>query len=228
MRTPRQLVGLAVDRFIRWLDRIAEDGVLRTMWSRVRTLFGSRIVSRKLIVGETVIAQVRHSGILFVPSILIGVAGVLLAAFWLPFVSGGAVFFALLVVLAAVGYGFFRFMWIARDRFVVTDSRVFRVWGLFTLHGAEMEIVRLLDITVTQPWWLRPFASGHLVLENAAQTQGLKDIRYIPHPQEVARMIHHRRRDMSGMGAPKPEAPKKNPRRPDHPRSPGPVTARRR
>lgn len=228
MRTPRRLMGSVIDRFVRWLDRIAEDGVLRMMGTRVRTWFGARIVSRKLVMGEVVIAQVRHSGILFVPPVLVGLLGVLLAIRWLPFVSAEAAFFAVAVVVGLLGFGFFRFMWVARDRFVVTDSRVFRVWGLFTLNEAEMEIVRLLDITVIRPWWLRPFGSGHMVLENAAQQQGIRDIRYVPQPEEIARLIHRRRRDMSGLGPNLGETKKKNPRRPDHPRIPGPVSARRR
>lgn len=228
MRTPKQVGGSLVDRFIRWLDRIAEDGVLRMMWARVRSWFGARIVARKLVAGEVVIAQVRHSGILFVPAVLVGLLGIFLAVLWLPFVAAEAIFFAVVVVVGLIGFGFFRFMWVARDRFVVTDSRVFRVWGLFTLNEAEMEIVRLLDITVVRPFWLRPFSSGHMVLENAAQKQGIRDIRYVPQPEEIARLIHRRRRDMSGLGPKLGETKKTSRRRPDHPRSSGPVTARRR
>lgn len=96
-------------------------------------------------------------------------------------------------------------MWVSRDRFVITDSRVFRVWGLFSLHEAEMQIARLLDVTVVRPWWLRPFNSGHLVLENAAQKQGLRDIRYIPDPHDIARAIHAQRRRMDPRTAPRPD-----------------------
>ena len=63
---------------------------------------------------------------------------------------------------------------------------------------------------------------------NAAQQQGIRDIRYVPQPEEIARLIHRRRRDMSGLGPNLGETKKKNPRRPDHPHIPGPVSARRR
>jgi hypothetical protein len=53
----------------------------------------------------------------------------------------------------------------------------------------------VLDITVDRPWWLRPFKSGHLVLENAAQLQGLREIRYVPRPEDLAREIHRLRRE---------------------------------
>lgn len=238
MRTPRDVFDAITDRFVRWLDRVAEDGFMRLAWWKLKAWFGYRMVERKLVVGEKVIDDVTHSKILYLPWALLAIVGLVLAIFWLPNVPESIGWFAILLVTATLGYAFFKFLYISRDRFVVTDSRVFRVWGVFTLHEAEMEIVRLLDVTVVRPWFLRPFGAGHLVLENAAQEQGLRDIRYIPRPENCALVIHRRRREMSGLGAPDPDldpdhdsepgAKKSNPRRPDHPRSPGPVTARRR
>ncbi|AYY12356.1 PH domain-containing protein [Actinobacteria bacterium YIM 96077] len=227
MRTPKDLVDGLVDRFVRWLDRVAEDGLVRLIWWRIKSWFGHRMVARKLVSGERVIAEVCHSGILYILPVLAGVVGLAIAVFWVPFVSANVAWFGILLVLALLGYGFGRSLYIARDRFVVTDSRVYRVWGLFSLHEAEMEVVRLLDITVMRPWYLRPFNSGHLVLENAAQQQGLKDIRYVPRPHDLARVIHKRRREMSGAGPKPPEKKKPNPKRPDHPPNRR-VTARRR
>lgn len=232
MRTPKTFLDALTDRFVRWLDRVAEDGLMRMSWWRVKSWFGHRMVERKLVVGEEVIVDVQHSKILMVPYFLVGLVGVVLAIVWLPFVPENFAFIAVLVVVGLIGYALFKLLYIARDRFVVTDSRVFRVWGLFTLNEAEMEIVRLLDVTVVRPWYLRMFKSGHLVLENAAQEQGIRDIRFIPRPEDCALLIHRRRRVMSGLGPSEPppeEEPKPaNRRRPDHPRSPGPVTARRR
>jgi hypothetical protein len=227
VRTPRDLADGLVDRFVRWLDRVAEDGLIRLLWWRVKSWFGHRMVARKLVSGERVIAEVCHSAILYIVPVLVGLLGLFLAIRWVPFVSASVAWFAILVVLAMMGYGFVRSLYIARDRFVVTDSRVYRVWGLFSLHEAEMEIVRLLDITVLRPWYLRPFGSGHLVLENAAQQQGLRDIKYIPRPHDLSRLIHKRRRDMCGAGPKPPDKKTANPKRPDHPPS-RPVTERRR
>jgi hypothetical protein len=228
VRTPRDLVDGLTDRFVRWLDRVAEDGLIRLLWWRVKSWFGHRMVARKLVSGERIIVEVVHSAILYVVPVLIGLVGLALAIFMVPFVSANVAWFGIVLSLGLIGYSFGRSLYIARDRFVVTDSRVFRVWGLFSLHEAEMEIVRLLDITVNRPWYLRIFGSGHLVLENAAQQQGLRDITYIPHPHGLARVIHKRRREMAGAGPKPPEKKKPNPRRPDHPATNRPVTARRR
>jgi len=233
MRTPREIVSGVSDRTVRWLDRVAEDGVVRLAWWRVRSWFGHRMVARKLIPGERVIAEVKHSHIAYTLPIVLAVLGLFLAVRWLPFISADSAWFGIAVVVGLLGYAFYRYLSISRDRFVITDSRVFRVWGVFSLQEAEMEIVRVLDITVQRPWYLRPFATGHVVLENAAQEQGLREIHLVPEPQKIALAIHRRRRQMMGLGgdaesATPAQSATRSRRRADHPRSPGPITARRR
>ncbi|WP_129668519.1 PH domain-containing protein [Phytoactinopolyspora endophytica] len=228
MRTPKEMLDGLTDRFVRWLDRVAEDGLIRMLWWRVRSWFGHRMVARKLVSGERIIIEVAHSWIVHVLPVAIALLGVVLAIVWVPFVSARIAWFAIAVVAGLIGYGFFRSLYWSRDRFVLTDTRVFRVWGLFSLREAEMEVVRLLDVTVLRPWYLRPFSSGHLVLENAAQQQGIREIQYVPRPEDIARLIHKRRREMTGAGPKTPEKKKANPRRPDHPATNRPVTARRR
>ncbi|MGH8774022.1 MAG: PH domain-containing protein [Jiangellaceae bacterium] len=237
MRTPREALSGFVDGSARWLDRIAEDGLVRMVWWRVKAWFGHRMVARKLVPGERVIAEVKHMGLLYVVPGLIALVGLVLVVRWLPFVSADAAWFAVALVVGLLGYAFYRALLISRDRFVITDSRVFRVWGVFTLNEGEMEIVRVLDIAVVRPWYLRPFGAGHIILENAAQEQGLREIHYIPDPQTIAMAIHRRRRTMMGLGGDEesgtpPSAgsggTRTGRRRADHPRSPGPITARRR
>ena len=235
MRTPLEIAGAVSDRTVRWLDRVAEDGVFRLVWWRVKSWFGHTMVARKLIPGERVIAEVKHSRIMYTLPVLLAALGLFLAVRWLPFISADSAWFGIAVVVGLLGYAFYRFLSISRDRFVITDSRVFRVWGVFSLQEAEMEIVRVLDITVLRPWYLRPqpIASGHIILENAAQEQGLREIHFVPEPQKIALAIHRRRRQMMGLGGDEepgtPAQPtQRSRRRADHPRSPGPITARRR
>lgn len=67
-----------------------------------------------------------------------------------------------------------------RDRFVITNMRVFRVHGNFSQVRAHMPLSRILDTTVEKPLIGRLFGYGHFVFESAAQDQGLRDIRYVP------------------------------------------------
>lgn len=194
-RGPRSLTEAATYRLVSWLDQIAEDGLVFIGVRRVRRWFGHGRVQAKLLPGEDRRWEVMHSGIYYFRGVVALLIGVFLLVRWVPFVSVQAVWFAGAITAVFIGYGFYRILWVARDRFVITDSRVFRVWGVESLHEAEMEIGRVLDITVERSWWLRPFKSGHLVLENAAQQQGLREIRYVPHPEDLAREIHRLRRE---------------------------------
>jgi hypothetical protein len=89
-----------------------------------------------------------------------------------------------------------------------------RVSGVYSRKAAWMPLSRVLDITVDRPLWLRPIRAGHLTLENAAQEQGLREFRFIPHPNERALRIHALR-----TGGPGPSVPPQPPpsTRPNHP-----------
>ena len=225
--------GGVVDGFLRWLDRIAEDGLRRMVWRWFTALFGRRLIDRKLIDGEQVLSIAMHSWVAYIKPGAILFGGVVFGGLWVWFSPVDTFWFPLFVVLGVLGYGFYKVLEVARDRFVITDSRVFRVWGVFSLNEAEMEIVRVLDITVDQPWHLRMVGSGNLVLENAAQEQGLREINLIPQSSERAMVIHRRRRTMLGLAGDDdsgtlPTEPEREPPPPpiQHRRKPRPVTAR--
>jgi uncharacterized membrane protein YdbT with pleckstrin-like domain len=66
-----------------------------------------------------------------------------------------------------------------RDRFVITNQRIFRVSGVLGTDRASIPISRILDITVKKPLLGRALKYGHFVFESAAQIQGLNEIRYV-------------------------------------------------
>lgn len=94
--------------------------------------------------------------------------------FWLTLVAG----------LALIGWGLVGVHQQFMDRFVITNMRVFRVHGILSQHLATMPMTRILDISVHQPFWGRLLGYGHLVFESAAQAQGLRDIKFVGHPEE--------------------------------------------
>ena len=71
-----------------------------------------------------------------------------------------------------------------RDRFVITNMRVFRLHGVLNTHLATMPLSRILDISVRKPLIGRMLGYGHFVFESAAQDQGLHDIRFVGRPDE--------------------------------------------
>lgn len=66
-----------------------------------------------------------------------------------------------------------------RDRFVITNQRVFRVHGTFSVQRASVPLGRILDITVKKPLIGRVLNYGHFVFESAAQVQGLSEVRFV-------------------------------------------------
>ncbi|GAA1967912.1 hypothetical protein GCM10009798_30350 [Nocardioides panacihumi] len=133
--------------------------------------------------GEVIVDEVRKHWVAYVRPVgegLLGLALLLATPFvpvavgWLPLVLGG------LVGLHAAWLGVREH----RDRFVVTNMRVFRVHGVLATHLATMPLSRILDITVSRPLHGRLLGFGHFVFESAAQDQGLREIRHVGRPDQ--------------------------------------------
>jgi uncharacterized membrane protein YdbT with pleckstrin-like domain len=194
--------------------------------------------------GEVVVDEVRHHWIVyFVPSleclgalVLFGVMlGLSVNAAWIPFVAA-------LVILGHAGW---RALNEHMDRFVITNMRVFRVKGVFTKKIATTPIARILDITVDKPFIGRVLGYGHFIFESAAQEQGLREIKYVGKPDQrdltIQRLLQRaglratakedddekEKEEPAGPAAPTTVVRASRGARADHPRRPGPPTARR-
>jgi membrane protein YdbS with pleckstrin-like domain len=85
----------------------------------------------------------------------------------------------LLVAGGVAAQGLWRIIEEYRDRFVITNQRVFRVHGNLNIQRATVPLIRILDITVKKPFVGRVLNYGHFVFESAAQVQGLDKINYV-------------------------------------------------
>lgn len=210
---------------IRWLRRAIADPKI------VRHLLADE--------GEVVVDEVRHHWVVYVVPMLECVVALALLvvmlkvpvdAAWIPFAAA-------LVILVHAGW---RALNEHMDRFVITNMRVFRVSGVLTKKIATTPIARILDITVDKPFIGRILGYGHFVFESAAQEQGLRDIRYVGNPDQRDLTIQ-RLLQRSGLratakqddeeeeqqSAPTPVPVVRGRPRANHPRRPGPPTARR-
>ncbi len=96
------------------------------------------------------------------------------------FAYGGGVRAVVIVLgLGLGGQALFKILDEHRDRFVITNMRVFRVHGTFNTQRASVPLGRILDITVKKPLVGRLLNYGHFVFESAAQVQGISEIRYV-------------------------------------------------
>lgn len=133
--------------------------------------------------GEVVVDEVQRHWVAYVRAGLEALVGVVLLVMT-PFVKIDAAWLLLLVVLAVLIHASWLALASFRDRFVITNMRVFRVHGVLTSHLATMPLSRILDITVIKPLHGRLLGFGHFVFESAAQEQGLRDIRYVGRPDQ--------------------------------------------
>lgn len=151
---------------------------------KARSLFDPR-VERFLIAdeGEVIVDEVAKHWAAIVKPVMLLVAALplLIIAFWVP---PEAWWVPALAAVVLAGWGLWRILQAQMDRFVITNMRVFRVHGILTQNISTMPLARILDISVHRPVVGRMFGFGHFVFESAAQTQGLKEIRYVGAPNE--------------------------------------------
>lgn len=99
--------------------------------------------------------------------------------FWILFVAA----------LGVGGQALWKILDEYRDRFVITNQRVFRVHGTFSVQRASVPLGRILDITVKKPLIGRIFNYGHFVFESAAQVQGLSEVSFVREIDERDRIL---------------------------------------
>jgi Bacterial PH domain len=133
--------------------------------------------------GEVIVDEVRHHWAAYVRPALEAIVAVVLLALsgitpvdlaWLP----------ILVAFGLAGHAGWLALSAHRDRFVITNMRVFRVHGVLGQNLATMPLSRILDITVRRPLHGRLLGFGHFCFESAAQEQGIRDVRYVGRPYQ--------------------------------------------
>jgi hypothetical protein len=152
--------------------------------------------------GEVIVDEVKHHWIAYVRPVLetlVAIALLVLSAYidmdlaWLP----------MLLAFATLAHAAWCALREHRDRFVITNMRVFRVHGVLSQNLATMPLSRILDITVVKPLHGRILGFGHFCFESAATEQGLRDIRYVGQPDErdlaIQRVVQR-----SGLRGPRP------------------------
>lgn len=144
--------------------------------------------------GERLVREVRkHPVVLIWPGLRVLAALVILTL--ALGTSGAAAYVLILGGLVLGGQAAWRMIDEFRDRFVITNQRVFRVHGTFSTSRASVPLSRILDITVHKPLIGHLLNYGHFVFESAAQVQGLNEIRYVGNIDECEDEL---RRTMQG------------------------------
>ena len=128
--------------------------------------------------GEQKVLEVKkHWVALAWPAVRVGIGVVIFVS---AFAFQGPIYWILFVLgLVLGGQALWRILEEYRDRFVITNQRVFRVNGVLSTARASVPLLRILDITVNKPVIGRWLNYGHFIFESAAQVQGLNKITYV-------------------------------------------------
>jgi len=119
----------------------------------------------------------------------IGAGATLLLGYLAGFLSkqdiNGLVTTAVLLWLAVISWVAWKvFDWYF-DRFILTNKRVMVVNGIVTRKVAMMPLLRVTDMKYEQSALGRLLSYGTFVLESAGQDQALREVKYLPNPNEL-------------------------------------------
>jgi uncharacterized membrane protein YdbT with pleckstrin-like domain len=76
------------------------------------------------------------------------------------------------------------FSWSA-EFFVVTEHRVMLITGVLSRKVAMMPMTKVTDIALERPFVGRMIGYGTFILESAGQDQALREVEYMPYPEQL-------------------------------------------
>jgi uncharacterized membrane protein YdbT with pleckstrin-like domain len=93
------------------------------------------------------------------------------------------------IIWLAWGVLLLRALWLAAtwsvDYFVVTSRRMILTSGLLTRKVAMMPLNKVTDMSFQRTFFGRMFGYGEFIIESAGQDQALRNIPYIPYPEQL-------------------------------------------
>ncbi len=105
-------------------------------------------------------------------------------------VAGGVFFppaFGLLVVPAGIALA--RYLIIRCRVYELTSDRLRLYNGVFNRTIDEIELYRVKDSTITQPFWIRVFGLGNVVLDTSDRSHPTAEMLAISDPQGVRELV---------------------------------------
>ena len=104
------------------------------------------------------------------------IAVLIVAAFFLT-AAGPLVLVALIVPL---GYIMVRWLETRSNVYEITTERIRLTTGVFSRRSNELELYRVRDYTVDEPFWLRLIGRGNVIIESADRTSPQFVIHAVP------------------------------------------------
>lgn len=144
--------------------------------------------TQEQVVWEGSQSQVLNFGI-FISMGIISAIIVVLALLFFPFAA----------VLVAVPLVYMLLKWIVvrNHRYKVTTERIFYTTGIFSKKTEAMELYRVRDVDMYEPFWQRMFKLGNVSLTTSDKTASNFLLKAVPNPanlmNEIRKNVEHRR-----------------------------------
>jgi membrane protein YdbS with pleckstrin-like domain len=100
-------------------------------------------------------------------------------------------FFPLGAVLAVIPlfYLFIRWLIVKNHRYKVTTERIFYTTGIFSKRTEAMELYRVRDVDMYEPFWQRLFKLGNIAITSSDKTAQNFLLKAVPNPTELLNNI---------------------------------------
>jgi len=106
--------------------------------------------------------------------LIVGVIGIIIIPVVYLFGTSGAMALVLLIPLIySLIYLLVHAIYMTRVLFVITDQRIITRYGIFSLRYAELNLDRIQNVTVIQPWYERFLGYGDVFYATAGEEGGI-------------------------------------------------------
>lgn len=148
------------------------------------------VINKYLLPREVQVATVRQHPAVLIPPSAEALGGLLIAGLLTTTVVHGVLS---VIIWIAWGLLLIRLIWKtllwAVDYFVVTTERLLLTTGFFTRKVAMMPLTKVTDMSFRRSFAGRLLGYGEFIVESAGQDQALRNIDYIPYPEQLYLLI---------------------------------------
>jgi uncharacterized membrane protein YdbT with pleckstrin-like domain len=148
------------------------------------------VINKYLLPREVQVATVRQHPAVLIPPSAQTLGGLIVAALLTTTVVHGLLSLIIWIVwgLLLLRLVLKVLLW-AVDYFVVTTERLLLTTGFFTRRVAMMPLTKVTDMSFRRSFAGRLLGYGEFIVESAGQDQALRNIEYIPYPEQLYLLI---------------------------------------
>jgi membrane protein YdbS with pleckstrin-like domain len=147
-------------------------------------------INKYLLPREVQVATVRQHPAVLLPASAVALAGLLIAGLLTATVARGLASALIWIVWAFL---LLRLVWKicnwSVDYFVVTTERLLLATGFLTRKVAMMPLSKVQDMSFRRTFPGRLLGYGEFIVESASQDQALRNIEYIPYPEQLYLLV---------------------------------------